>query len=187
MSLVLNLSGHRYVPLRKGEMSNLNWKLNIRVHHPEVEDLYRGHGTFYSGDAGLDLFAPEAVVVPAGARGFILDLGISTEMIELSTELENSRNISYYLYPRSSMAIRTPLRLANSVGIIDAGYRGRLGAIVDNLSDQDYTVSPGDRLVQICLPNLHPFSFELVSTLSSSDRDVKGMGSTSAATSAVSP
>ena len=39
--------------------------------------------------------------------------------------------VSYYLYPRSSVSTKTPLRLANSVGIIDSGYRGNIKAVFD--------------------------------------------------------
>ena len=55
----------------------------------------------------------------------------------------------YYLYPRSSIS-KTPLRLCNSVGIIDAGYRGNIMAFVDNI-DEDYDL--GTRLFQLCDPN----------------------------------
>ena len=45
----------------------------------------------------------------------------------------------YYLYPRSSI-VKTGLRLANSVGIIDAGYRGEIIAVVDNI-DKNFTMN----------------------------------------------
>ena len=51
--------------------------------------------------------------------------------------------------------------MANSVGIIDAGYRGLLCAAVDNISDEPYTIRGGQRLFQLCSPTLAPISFEL--------------------------
>ncbi len=154
-------------------MASSDYCLHIQSLHPNAAELYSSHGNFYSGDAGLDLFVPEDTIVPANARGFILRMGIATEM------LKKDQNISYYLYPRSSMGVRTTLRLANSVGIIDAGYRGQIGAILDNLSDKDIRLAKGEKIVQICLPNLKRFSFQLVDALSSSDRGENGMGSTS--------
>ncbi|SVA76917.1 uncharacterized protein METZ01_LOCUS129771, partial [marine metagenome] len=44
--------------------------------------------------------------------------------------------------PRSSIA-KTPLRLCNSIGLIDGGYRGEIMAVVDNIKKESYTVEPG--------------------------------------------
>ena len=87
-------------------------------------------------------------------------------------------NVSYYMYPRSSMGSRTPLRLSNSVGIIDAGYRGNLCAYVDNIKTQPYTINSGDRLFQICSPNLEAIQFSIVNQLSDTQRGDGGFGST---------
>ena len=87
------------------------------------------------------------------------------------------RNVCYYLYPRSSIS-KTPLRLANSVGIIDAGYRGNLMAVVDNISIQAYNIQKKDRLFQICAGNLEPIEFQLANDLSNTQRGFGGFGST---------
>jgi dUTP pyrophosphatase len=61
------------------------------------------------------------------------------------------------MMPRSSIS-KMPLRLANSVGIIDAGYRGNLIAAVDNIDKATvYNVAPDTRLFQICSPDLSVF------------------------------
>ena len=70
------------------------------------------------------------------------------------------------LYLRSSTASKTPLRLANCVGIIDREYRGPLIACFDNLSDEDYLITQHARLVQICGSPLQSISLELVEELS---------------------
>ena len=80
----------------------------------------------------------------------------------------------FYLYPRSSTGSKTPLRLSNSVGVIDAGYRGNLIACFDNIdsSGNCYQVKAGDRLVQICASNLiYPISVEIVSTVGDLELD----------------
>lgn len=71
-------------------------------------------------------------------------------------------NTGFYMYPRSSLS-KTPLRLANSIGIIDAGYRGDLIGAFDVLPDSgaeyglvELSIARGDRLVQICAPGLIP-------------------------------
>ena len=76
------------------------------------------------------------------------------------------------------MASRTPLRLANSVGIIDAGYRGEICAIIDNIKDEPYSIECGTRLFQICSPTLEPIEYDIVNSLSETTRGVGGFGST---------
>ena len=78
------------------------------------------------------------------------------------------------------MGAKTPLRLSNSVGIIDAGYRGNIMAIVDNLSDEDFVIEQNTRLFQLCSPDLSPISFEVVNELSETSRGSGGLGSTGA-------
>jgi dUTP pyrophosphatase len=121
-------------------------------------------------DSGFDLVCPAEVVVPARTTVFV-DLGVRTMV-------EGSR-CGYYLYPRSSLS-KTPLRLANSVGIIDAGYRGTLKAAVDNTSDADFTIRRGDRLFQICLPTLEPFAVLFAPVPRDTERGEGGFGSTGA-------
>ena len=79
--------------------------------------------------------------------------------------------------PRSSIS-KTPLRLCNSIGLIDAGYRGEIMAAVDNIKDEDYIIDYGQRLFQIVAMDGSPLSFELVDTLSQTDRGAGGFGST---------
>ena len=87
-------------------------------------------------------------------------------------------NCSYYLYPRSSI-IKTSLRLSNSIGIIDAGYRGNIIAVVDNLDHKnDVKIESGSRLFQLCSPNLSVIEFKLVDELSNTSRGNDGFGST---------
>tara|TARA_B110000967_G_scaffold195330_1_gene224725 strand:- start:922 stop:1161 length:240 start_codon:yes stop_codon:yes gene_type:complete len=77
------------------------------------------------------------------------------------------------------MGGRTPLRMSNSVGIIDSGYRGHLIGMVDNLSDEDYIVEKGTRLFQVCSPSLNnPIKLSIVQELSDTQRGDGGIGST---------
>lgn len=147
--------------------------LLIKPENELVENSYTYHTTFHEGDSGLDLFFFEEVNIgPRETK--LINLGIRCEAFN---DKNKEDNVSYYLYPRSSIS-KTPLRMANSVGIIDAGYRGTIMAAVDNTSDEVYTVRPGQRLFQICGPTLEPVSFELTNTLSETSRGEGGFGST---------
>ena len=79
--------------------------------------------------------------------------------------------------PRSSIA-KTSLRLSNSIGLIDAGYRGEIMAAVDNIKNTSYSVEVGQRLFQLVGMDGSEINFELVQNLSASSRGSSGFGST---------
>jgi dUTP pyrophosphatase len=162
--------------------------LKICINHEEtevnnyLERLYENHTNYHEGDSGLDLFCPEEITVLPGETKKI-NLGISCsaekDFIEFNDNTIKCKKVptSYYMYPRSSI-VKTPLRLANSVGIIDAGYRGNLMAFVDNIKTDPYTIEKGTRLFQICSPDLSPIKFKLVNILDETSRGNGGFGST---------
>jgi len=90
-------------------------------------------------------------------------------------------NTGFYMYPRSSIS-KTPLRLANNTGIIDAGYRGHLIGMFDLVSEQNETIEKFDRYLQICAPGLVPIFVDIVNTKEElgeqTERGEGGFGST---------
>ena len=149
--------------------------LKLQPSNPGVKAIYENHTSYHEGDSGLDLFVPVDIIVPAGALGFKIDHLISCEPY---TDRSKQKATSFYLYPRSSMGAKTPLRLSNSVGIIDAGYRGHIISIVDNLSKEDFRVEAGSRIIQLCGPTLEEVTFQIVNNLSETSRGEGGLGST---------
>ena len=147
--------------------------LKLKVLNNYLKNQYENHSSYHEGDSGLDLFFIEEINIGAKSTKLV-SLGIKCEAYP---DKDKERNISYYLYPRSSIS-KTPLRMANSVGIIDAGYRGTIMAAIDNISDEDYTIKVGQRLFQICSPVLAPITFELTDRLSDTTRGEGGFGST---------
>ena len=133
---------------------------------PEVVALYESRAN-HSDDAGLDLILPADVFVPRG-RQATLDFGI---------RCMREGPGGYYLYPRSSIS-KTPFRMANSVGIIDAGYRGNIMAKIDNTGPSDLTIRAGERLFQICMPDLCPFKVVIGGVIYDTERGSGGFGST---------
>jgi len=138
----------------------------------EASNLYKEHGQYHKGDSGLDLFVVRDETIPAGETRFI-KLGIKV------AAWENSKNLSWLLMPRSSIS-KTPLRLCNSVGLIDAGYRGEVMAAFDNVTSSDFDVKRGDRLVQAVGFSGRPLSCMAVKDLDSTSRGEGGFGSTRA-------
>ena len=127
-------------------------------------------------DSGFDIFLPhsEETIVPPQTWSFKVPLGIKCAM-------QGPNPQGFYLYPRSSTGSKTPLRLSNSVGIIDSGYRGELMGLFDNASMSSATLEPKQRLVQVCAGDLGPFLVEVVTDeakLSVTRRGEGGFGST---------
>ena len=145
-------------------------KLLIKTENDTLKTMYTNNQFYNPGDSGLDLFCPETITIQPGET-YKINLQINCEA------LSDSGNVSYYLYPRSSI-IKTPLRMSNCVGIIDAGYRGDIIACVDNIKDYPYEIKQGDRLFQICAGDLRPFEYVLVDDLSNTRRGSGGFGST---------
>ena len=141
--------------------------LRIKPLSAEVLPYYQDHGHFHAGDAGLDLFCPERIAFAPG----------ETKPIRLGIACEAAEQVPYWLIPRSSIS-KTPLRMCNSIGLIDAGYRGELTAYCDNISDEPYIVEPGQRLFQLVAMNGEPIFYELTDDLSDTSRGTGGFGST---------
>ena len=161
------------------------YKKNIDERNKLIASYISGHGGYPHIDAGFDLFVPKAYSISANQISQKIYHEFKAAMyLNLSPHVEgvNRRPVAYYLYPRSSMGAKTPLRLSNSVGIIDSGYRGNIIGLVDNVSGEDYSIKMGDRLLQICAPNLsYPIRVIVVDDvlkLGSTQRDEGGFGST---------
>ncbi len=129
--------------------------------------FYKNHGHFHEGDAGLDLYVIESITFAPG----------ETKAIKLGISCEPKEGIAYYLFPRSSIS-KTPLRMSNSIGLIDAGYRGEIMAVCDNIKPDVYKIEKGQRLFQIVAFDNSPITYELTDKLSDSTRGDGGFGST---------
>ena len=145
------------------------------------------HGEYENIDAGFDLYTPEAQVIGSQQWGQKVPMNINCSMSYYNTSRGDGArgvNVAYYLYPRSSTGAKTPLRLSNSVGIIDAGYRGNITALFDNWSNESFTIKKADRVVQICAPNMtypiYPMMVSSVEELGLTKRGNGGFGSTGA-------
>ena len=138
------------IDLRIKILNDVKWEKAAKGVYDDIKN--------HKDDAGFDLYFPTKQTIHSG-QTTLLKFDIACEM------RDDYLPTSYMLVPRSSIS-KTPLRMANSIGIIDAGYRGEIMAAVDNISDEDYTIKVGQRLFQICSPVLAPVTFELTDRLS---------------------
>jgi len=126
----------------------------------------------YESDAaaGLDLRANiEAPIVLAPLQRRIVPTGLSIALPE---------GYEAQIRPRSGLAAKHGLTVLNAPGTIDADYRGDIGVILINLSEEEYTLQPGERIAQMVVAPFIQIRWEEVNSLSATARGEKGFGST---------
>ena len=126
-----------------------------------------------SQSAGMDLRAnnPEPIVLKPLMRA-IVPTGLFIELPE---------GYEAQIRPRSGLAAKKGIGLVNSPGTIDADYRGEIGVIVVNLSNEDFTIENGERIAQMVIAKHEVASWQEVESLNESDRGSRGFGSTGTA------
>ena len=128
-------------------------------------------------DSGFDLFCPHNIYCN-NIYTHLLDHNISCAMTY------KGMYVGYYVYVRSSTPIKTPLRLANNVGIIDSGYRGNIKAYFDIIDrENNFKFEKGNRYTQLCPPDIgKPMKVIIADSMSmlgeNSTRKTGGLGST---------
>ncbi len=94
----------------------------------------------------------------------------------LYAQLEKGYEIQ--VRPRSGLALKKGITVLNSPGTIDADYRGEIGVILINLSNDDFTINSGDRIAQLVVSKHEQPNLEQTDSLDSTSRGEKGFGST---------
>jgi dUTP pyrophosphatase len=122
----------------------------------------------HPGDAGLDLFSCENVVLEAG-RSAIIKTGIA---IELPPDTEGQ------VRPRSGLAAKHMVSVLNTPGTIDEGYRGEVGVILVNFGNEPFTVECGMKIAQLVVKPVLRVEVEEAAELSDTRRGAGGFGST---------
>jgi dUTP pyrophosphatase len=122
------------------------------------------------GDAGADLYARTGAVVAAGGGRALVPTGIRLAIPE---------GYAGFVQPRSGLALRHGLTLANSPGLIDSGYRDELAVILINTDPrEDFKVVRGDRIAQLVIQRVEQAAFVPVDGLDESARGLGGFGHT---------
>ncbi len=123
----------------------------------------------HAGDAGLDLRAAEGVTVKPGERAMV-PTGVAVAIPEGHAGL---------VLPRSGLASKKGLTLANAPGLIDSGYRGEVVCAVVNLDPHEAVeISAGDRIAQLVIVAVPEMAPAFVEELPGSSRGEGGFGST---------
>ncbi len=122
----------------------------------------------YEGDAGLDLRANEDVVLAPHERRLI-STGLAIAIPE---------GYAGFVQPRSGMALKRGLSMANTPGLIDSHYRGELKVLAVNLDNgQDIHIERGERIAQLVIQRVPVVRLVEVDELNETDRGAGGFGS----------
>ena len=143
-------------------MAELN--VSIKRLDPEVElPTYA-----YEGDAGLDLRANESVEIPPHER-VLISTGIAIALPD---------GYAGFVQPRSGMALKRGLSIANTPGLIDAHYRGEIKVIAVNLDPREtIRIERGERIAQLVIQQVPVVHLVEVDELDETDRGAGGFGS----------
>ena len=123
----------------------------------------------HPGDAGLDLYAAEDIVLAPGARASV-GTGIAVAIPERYAGL---------VMPRSGLAARHGISIVNAPGLIDSGYRGEIRVVLVNLdSTETFKATRGERIAQLVIQRAEDVRLVPVDELPESTRGGGGFGST---------
>jgi dUTP pyrophosphatase len=121
-----------------------------------------------ASSAGMDIRAMlgEPVVLMPGQR----------TLVPTGLKVEIPDGYEMQLRPRSGLALRSGITLVNTPGTIDADYRGEIGVILINLSQEPFTINPGERICQAVVAPVVHIEWEEASDLTESERGAGGFG-----------
>jgi len=138
-------------------------KLVNKSHHPLPQ-----YETQASAGVDLRAYVPNPIVLKPMERA----------LIPTGLYIELPLGVEAQVRSRSGLALKKGVSVLNAPGTVDADYRGEIGVILINLSQEDFTVNDGDRIAQLVLARHERATFELVETLSETQRGTGGFGST---------
>lgn len=103
---------------------------------------------------------------------------LQRELISTGIYIQLPPGYEAQIRPRSGLAFKHGISIANSPGTIDADYRGEIRVILVNLSDEEFVVNDGERICQMIISKHERIEWQKVDTLDESDRGEGGFGHT---------
>ena len=152
---------------RERILVNYNLEMKVRIVNKSKHSLPE-YSTAFA--AGMDLRASldESIVLEPGDRA----------LIPTGLFIELPRQYEAQIRPRSGLAIKHGISIVNAPGTIDADYRGEIGIILINLSQEDFVISNGDRICQMVINKHERIQWQETDDLNETDRGERGFGHT---------
>lgn len=138
--------------------------LNVKVKRTHVDALLPLQAN--PGDAGLDLYSIEEVVILAG----------EAKLIKTGLQIELPKGTEAQIRPRSGLALKHSVTVLNSPGTIDEGYRGEIGVILINHGKESFIVEKSMRIAQMVIQFVPSIQLQEVNELSQTVRGTAGFG-----------
>lgn len=132
-----------------------NYTLKIKKVHEEAIIPSYAH----EGDAGLDLYAVNELILNSGERG----------VVHTGIQIELPKNTEAQIRPRSGLALKNGITTLNSPGTIDEGYRGEIGVILINHSNEEFKIEQGMKIAQMVIKPV--FKVDIIEALELSDSE----------------
>ena len=123
----------------------------------------------HTDDAGYDLHARERVELAPGGGRALVPTGLAIAI---------PAGYAGFVLPRSGLALRHGVTVLNTPGLIDAGYRGEIKALLINHGQEPVTLNRGDRIAQLVVQRVEHVTLAPVRELAPSTRGAGGFGST---------
>jgi len=143
-------------------------RLELKIHRLEHNLTMPSYAT--EGSAGMDLTA--AISEPVEFKPF------ERKLIPTGIIVELPQGYEAQVRPRSGLSIKHGMTLVNCVGTIDEDYRGEVCVAMINLSQEIYTINPGDRIAQMIISPVQKVDIIEVREVSATSRSSGGFGST---------
>jgi len=141
----------------------MNVKIVNQSHHP-----LPSYSTLLSAGMDLRAFLDEPVTLMPGSR----------ILVPTGLYLSLPKGYEAQVRPRSGLALKKGVTVLNTPGTIDADYRGEIGVIIANLSQEDFVINDGERIAQMVVARHETVEWELCDTLDETERGAGGFGHT---------
>lgn len=141
--------------------------MRIKIINKSSNDLPK-YETEYSAGMDIKAYLENEIIINPSERA----------LIPTGLYISLPKGYEAQIRPRSGLAIKKGITVLNSPGTIDADYRGEIGIILINLSNEAFTIKDGDRIAQVVITKHSTVLWEEVKKLDISNRGDKGFGST---------
>jgi len=144
----------------------LSEKLRIKINKIKENAILPHYA--HEGDAGVDLYSIEDYVLKPGQR-ILVSTGIKIAI---------PKGYEGQIRSKSGLALNYGISICNSPATIDSGYRGEIGVIAINHSNEEFKIKKGTKIAQMVFNKIEKAEFEEVKDLDTTKRGQNGFGST---------
>lgn len=127
---------------------------------------------------GYETFSSAGMDVRAAVKEPVVLGPLERRLIPTGLRVQLPHGYEMQLRPRSGLALKHGITLANSPGTVDADYRGEIAVILINISNEPFTVNPGERICQMVIAHYTRIEWEAVERIDETERGEGGFGHT---------